>query len=269
MNRFDRLAAIFLQLQAKRLVSGPALAAQFGVSLRTIYRDLRSLEQAGVPLLGEHGVGYSLVEGYRLPPVMFTQPEALALLTAEKLAAHLTDAPTALLSGTAMDKVRAVLRHADRDHLATLAPHIQVLRPHDQPANSTAYQQLLTAIATHRLVRLDYQASNTAICTTRDIEPIGLYLSRQWHVVAYCRLRQGFRDFRLDRIQHLDLRAKVFAARPETLQQYWAEAAGQPKRSCSATSSPPCYPPWCSSSTPPNTSMAGPTSSRCLMGASN
>jgi predicted DNA-binding transcriptional regulator YafY len=225
MNRFDRLAAIFLQLQAKRMVSGPALAEQFGVSLRTIYRDLRSLEQAGVPLLGEHGVGYSLVEGYRLPPVMFTQEEAMALLTAEKLAVHLTDVPTARLSGTAMDKVRAVLRHADRDHLATLAPHIQVLGPRDQPAGSTTYQQLLTAIATHRLVRLDYQAADT--CTTRDVEPIGLYLSRQWHVVAYCRLRQAFRDFRLDRIQQLDLRSEVFAPRPETLQQYWAEAASR------------------------------------------
>ena len=77
-------------------------------------RDLRTLELAGVPLFGEAGVGYSLAEGYRLPPVMFTREEATALLTAEKLAAQLTDAPTAQLSGAAMDKLRAVLRHADR-----------------------------------------------------------------------------------------------------------------------------------------------------------
>jgi predicted DNA-binding transcriptional regulator YafY len=126
MNRFDRITAILIQLQARRVVSGPALAAQFGVSLRTIYRDLRTLELAGVPLFGEAGVGYSLAEGYRLPPVMFTHEEAAALLTAEKLAAQLTDAATAQRSGAAMDKLLAVLRHSDRDYLETLTPHIQV-----------------------------------------------------------------------------------------------------------------------------------------------
>lgn len=219
--------AILLQLQAKRLVSGPALAQQFGVSLRTVYRDLHTLEEAGVPLLSEHAVGYSLVEGYRLPPVMFTREEATALLTAEKLAAQLTDAPTARLSEAAMDKLRAVLRRPDRDHLATLAPHIQVLTPREQPAGSTIYQQLVTATASRRLVRLHYQALEAAAPSSRDIEPIGLYLSQQWHVVAYCRLRHSFRDFRLDRIQQLELREEVFAARPETLQQYWAEAANR------------------------------------------
>lgn len=222
MTRFDRITAIFIQLQARRVVSGPALAERFGVSLRTIYRDLRTLELAGVPLFGEPGVGYSLAEGYRLPPVMFTREEATALLTAEKLAAHLTDAPTARLSGAAMDKLRAVLRHADRDHLAALAPHIQVLEPRDQAARPSAYQQLVAAVATRRVVRLRYQAADSREPTIRDVEPIGLYLGRHWHVVAYCRLRQAFREFRLDRIEYLETRTEVFAARPETLQQYWA-----------------------------------------------
>jgi predicted DNA-binding transcriptional regulator YafY len=124
-----------------------------------------------------------------------------------------------------MDKVRAVLRRPDRDHLAALAPHIQVFAPRDQPADTASYQQLVTAIATRRLVRLHYQAPETDAPTVRNIEPIGLYLSRHWHVVAYCRLRQGFRDFRLDRIQQLELREEVVVPRPKTLQQYWAEAA--------------------------------------------
>ncbi|WP_046244130.1 helix-turn-helix transcriptional regulator [Hymenobacter terrenus] len=230
MNRFDRITAILIQLQAKRMISGPALAEQFGVSLRTVYRDLRTLELAGVPLIGEHGVGYSLVDGYRLPPVMFTREEATALLTAEKLAARLTDAPTARLSGAAMDKLRAVLRRPDRDHLEILAPHIQVLGPRDQADRPSAYQELVTAVATQRVVHLRYQAAEADAPTTRDIEPIGLYLSRQWHVVAYCRLRQTFRDFRLDRIQHLEVREEVFTARPETLQQHWAAEANRRHR---------------------------------------
>jgi predicted DNA-binding transcriptional regulator YafY len=217
MNRFDRVTALLIQLQAKRKVSGPALAEKFGVSLRTIYRDLRTLEEAGVPLIGEPGIGYSLAEGYRLPPVMFTREEATALLTAEKLAAQLTDTPTAQLSSAAMDKVRAVLRGPDRDHLDHLAPHIQVLGPRNQGRRPPVYQQLVAAIAMHRVVHLRYQAAENELPTTRDIEPISLTLSRQWQVVAYCR-----RHFRLDRIQDLELRPEVFVARPNLLQQHWA-----------------------------------------------
>jgi predicted DNA-binding transcriptional regulator YafY len=230
MNRFDRIVAILLQLQTRRVVSGPSLAAQFEVSLRTIYRDIRTLELAGVPLLGEPKVGYSLAEGYRLPPVMFTREEAAALLTAEKLAARLTDAPTAQLSGAAMDKLRAVLRRTDRDYLHSLTPHIQVVGHTGQPTGANTYQQLVAAVATQQVVHLNYQAVANEPATPRDIEPIGLYLTQHWHVVGYCRLRQAFRNFRLDRIQALTLRPEFFAPRPETLQQYWAERASQWQR---------------------------------------
>jgi len=230
MNRFDRITAILLQLQARRVVSGPALAERFGVSLRTIYRDLRTLELAGVPLFGEAGVGYSLAEGYRLPPVLFTREEATALLTAEKLAARLTDAPTARLTSAAMDKLRAVLRQPDRDHLESLTPHIQVLGPLSQPGQPSTYQQLVVAIATQQVARLSYQAAPSAAPAVREVEPIGLYLSQHWHMVAYCRLRQAFRNFRLDRIRELTISGEVFAPRPETLHHYWATEAARSGR---------------------------------------
>lgn len=232
MNRFDRIAAILVQLQARRVVRGPALAAQFEVALRTIYRDLHTLAQAGVPLCGEPGVGYSLAEGYRLPPVMFTREEATALLTAEKLAAGLTDDHTARLSAAAMDKLRAVLRQPDRDYLEDLSPHIQVLRRAPlppAPGGADAHQRLLAAIATARVVRLQYH-DGAGAATERDVEPIGLYLGQHWHAVAYCRLRQEFRDFRLDRIEQLQVLDVAFAPRTETLQHYWqAQAARHPQ----------------------------------------
>jgi predicted DNA-binding transcriptional regulator YafY len=227
VTRLARLVTLLTLLQTKRLLTATELAERFGVSTRTIYRDIRTLGQAGVPVVTQEGKGYSLLEGYRLPPVMFTRDEVTALLTAEKLAAHLTDTATAARTGAAMDKLRAVLRHADRDHLATLAPHIQVFGLRDQVNRPSTYQLLVTAVATQRVVRLRYQAVDHHAPTTRDIEPIGLYLSRQWHVVAYCRLRQAFRNFRLDRVEDATLREEAFAARPETLQHYWAAEASR------------------------------------------
>ncbi|QJD76977.1 helix-turn-helix transcriptional regulator [Spirosoma rhododendri] len=229
-TRLARLVALLTLLQTKRTLTASELARRFSVSTRTIYRDIRTLEQAGVPVVTVEGKGYTLLDGYRLPPVMFTSEEAIALLTAEKLAAGLTDTYTAQRTGAAMDKLRAALRRADRDKLETIAPHIQVLGSSDQPDRPNTYQQLVTAITQQQVVRLHYSAADTGESTVRDIEPIGLYLSQQWHTVAYCRLRQSFRNFRLDRIQQLSLTGEVFAARPETLQQYWADTANRAGR---------------------------------------
>ncbi len=229
MTRFDRIVALLVQLQTRRVVRGPALAAQFGVSLRTIYRDLRTLEEAGVPLCGEAGVGYSLADGYRLPPVMFSREEATALLTAEKLAARLTDPHTAGHTRAAMDKLRAVLRRPDREYLERLSPNIEVLpgRTAAQPAGDDVQARLLDAIAGQRVVQLDYCAAYSGEETSRAVEPIGLYFGQQWHLVAFCRLRQELRDFRLDRISRLHLRDESFAPRPETLQGYQQQLAAR------------------------------------------
>ena len=231
MNRFDRIMALLLQLQSRRMVRGADLAARFGVSLRTVYRDLRTLEEAGVPLCGEAGVGYSLAEGYRLPPVMFTREEATALITAGKLVAQLTDAHTARLSGEALDKLRAVLRGPDRDYLDALSPRITVLHPDrhrsGQQLLENAHPQLTAAIATNQVVRLAYRAGHAGITTERDVEPIALYYGQHWHLVAFCRLRQAFRDFRFDRMGAVQVRPESFAPRPDTLQTYWQEKARQ------------------------------------------
>lgn len=231
MNRFDRIAALLIQLQSRRVVKGQDLAVRFGVSLRTVYRDLRTLELAGVPLCGEAGVGYSLAEGYRLPPVMFTREEATALLMAEELVTQLTDAPTARLSRAAMDKLRAVLRRPDRDFLEALSPRIAILparHPHGTPPlAANLHQQLLLSVATQQVVALDYRAGYQGAPTQREVEPIGIYFGQYWHLVAFCRLRQEFRDFRLDRIADLQVRPAHFAPRPDTLHTYWAARAAQ------------------------------------------
>lgn len=223
ISRLSRLVTLLTLLQTKRVLTATELAHRFSVSTRTIYRDIRTLESAGIPIVTQEGKGYAMLEGYRLPPIMFTREEAIALLTAEKLASKLTDTVTAQQSGAAMDKLRAALRYSDRDYLETVAPYIQVLDPISVPEHPNTYQQLVTAVTSHRVVRINYQAAETGEATSREAEPIGLYLSQYWYLVAFCRLRQAFRNFRLDRITSLTLRDEVFPARPETLERYWAE----------------------------------------------
>src|ERR1700733_8650317 len=109
MNRIDRLSAILIQLQSHRLIKAQQIADKFSISLRTVYRDVHALQEAGT--------GYSLMEGYKLPPIMFNADEASALLTAAKLMQSKTDATSSKHYGSALDKIKAVLRLAEKDHI--------------------------------------------------------------------------------------------------------------------------------------------------------
>ncbi|MBC8010315.1 MAG: HTH domain-containing protein, partial [Burkholderiales bacterium] len=117
MNRTDRLVAIVLHLQGRRVVRAEDLAGRFAVSLRTIYRDMAALGEGGVPIAGEAGVGYSLVKGYHLPPVMLTADEAGALFLGGALVREFTDDSLRAPSLSALDKLRAVLPPDQRDHV--------------------------------------------------------------------------------------------------------------------------------------------------------
>src|SRR3982751_2500502 len=127
MNRLDRITTILIQLQSRKVVKAQDIAERFNISLRTVYRDMRYLAEAGIPLIGEAGVGYSIMEGYRLPPVMFTKEEATAFLMAEKLVEKFTDASTQRDYSTAMFKIKAVLRLSERDYLEDMEQHIAVI----------------------------------------------------------------------------------------------------------------------------------------------
>src|ERR1700710_1010899 len=128
MNRIDRISAILIQLQSRRVVKAADIAERFTISLRTVYRDIKTLEQAGIPLIGEAGVGYSIMDGFRLPPVMFTKEEAAAFLTAEKFVEKLTDASTMANHKSAMYKIRAILRTSEKDLLEDIDGNIEVFK---------------------------------------------------------------------------------------------------------------------------------------------
>ncbi len=207
MNRIDRLSAILIQLQSKRLVKAQHIADKFLISLRTVYRDVHALQQAGVPIIGEAGTGYSLMEGYKLPPVMFNADEASALLTAAKLMASKTDAGSLKHYTSALDKIKAVLRLSEKDHIEEIDEHIAVVQ---HPAfrfeapPELHLQPILKAIAHASVVEITYASLEKEEITSRKIEPVGVYnFGNHWHLIAFCRLRNDYRNFRTDRIEKL------------------------------------------------------------------
>jgi len=224
MNRLDRLTAILIQLQSKRVVTAQEIAERFNVSLRTVYRDIRTLEEGGIPLTGEAGVGYSIMDGYRLPPVMFTKEEATAFLTAEKLIEKLTDESTDESYKSAMYKIKAVLRASEKDYLETLDKHIEVLySPYMPPRKSlpNPIQVILKSISEKRLLTIEYFSNQNPEKTTRNIEPVGVfYLTNYWHLIAFCHLRNDYRDFRTDRISKISETTLLFKKEHPPLKTY-------------------------------------------------
>lgn len=223
MNRIDRLHAILTHLQSKKKVRAQEVADRFNISLRTVYRDVKALEESGVPVIGEAGSGYSIMEGYRLPPVMFTQEEASALLIGAKLAEQLTDASVKKYFDAALFKIKAILRTTDKEYVDQLTDHIEVLQSKIPVVHSS--NQYLAAIqkalVDKKLIFLRYQANSHEEITERLVEPIGLcYYGLNWHLIGWCRLRNGYRDFRLSRLIRLQLKDETFKSIHPSLQEY-------------------------------------------------
>jgi len=226
VNRIDRLHAILTHLQSKKRVTAQEIADRFEISLRTVYRDVKALDESGVPVIGEAGTGYSIMEGYRLPPLMFTQEEAAALVLGAMLAEEWTDDSVRKNLDTALFKIKAVLRSTDKDHMDLLAEHVKILRPRMAfEEDSTSSQHMVglqKAIVEKRVIFIHYCANYNDSITERFVEPIGLcYYSGSWHVIGWCRLRKDYRDFRLDRIKRLQIKDEGFESKShQSLQQY-------------------------------------------------
>lgn len=224
MNRIDRLTAILIQLQTKRIVRAEEISERFEISVRTVYRDVKALMEAGVPIGSEAGKGYFIVDGYHLPPVMFNQEEASAMLTAGKLVEKMTDESIRKAYESALTKIKAVLNNSEKDHLENLQSSIAVFRrPEHQPDFPNQYMaEIQKAISRKNLLTLSYLSAGKQEHTTRLVEPIGVvYYSGGWHLIAWCRLRNGYRDFRLDMIQACNNTGETFDHRSHyTLQEY-------------------------------------------------
>lgn len=219
MNRTDRLVAMVMFMQGRRLVKADELATHFEISVRTVYRDMSALSEAGVPISGEAGVGYSLVKGYHLPPVMLTADEASALFVGGEMVKHFTDASLGAPMAAGLDKLRAVLPSDRQDHVERLSRQTVVYGKLPGAVPDTGQQPWLLAVqksvVNRRVLQLRY-AGREREETTREVEPLGVvFYGGAWYLIAWCRLRRDFRQFRIDRIRDLSVGDERFAHRPD------------------------------------------------------
>lgn len=220
-KRLSRLTAILTQLQTKRLLTSTNLAEKFGVSIRTIYRDIRALEQAGVPILTEDGKGYILMEGYKIPPVMFTENQANALILAEQLVLKNKDTSFIKDYSEAIDKIKAVLRQTEKDKANLLADRTRFEQNINRERSSNNLSQLQNALTNFNLTKIEYTNEDNKT-TSRLIEPFALISTTEnWLMVAWCRVRKDFRYFSLDRIKKMEILSEKFTPHKLTLQEYF------------------------------------------------
>lgn len=213
LKKFDRVAAILTQLQSKPLVRAQDLAEKFEVSVRTIYRDVKTLENAGIPIVGEAGSGYSLMDGYKLPPVMFTKEEVLSFITAEKLMQKFSHQSLGFHYQTAMEKVRSVLKYSDKDLIQNIEKQIDVFNYHPETGDSikNVIPTILESIAEKKQLSIEYKTVDSRV-TNRVIEAVGVFFEfNYWYIMAFCTLRKDFRQFRVDRIRQISKTQNSFS----------------------------------------------------------
>ncbi|WP_264531095.1 helix-turn-helix transcriptional regulator [Flavobacterium sp. N502540] len=222
LKRLSRLTAILIVLQTKRLLTASELAEKFLISKRTIYRDIKALEQAGVPILTEEGKGYTLMDGYKIPPVMFSESEANALITAEQLVLKNKDASFVKEYTAAISKIKSVLRNNTKDKANLLSNRIVSGLNNNNDRTSNNLSTLQLALTNFNLVRIKYFSPDNNQTTNRVIEPFAMYtFDENWLLIAFCRLRKDYRAFRLDRIADLTVEDEVFEPHKITFEEYF------------------------------------------------
>jgi predicted DNA-binding transcriptional regulator YafY len=212
MRRADRLFQIVQLIRGRRLTTAEFLSQRLEVSVRTVYRDVAALQQQGVPIDGEAGVGYRMKAGFELPPLMFSAEEAQSLVAAVRLAQPQLDALLSQRADEALGKILAVLpgpARAAAESLAVYAPWSGL-----DEAMRQRLGQLREATESRHKLRLDYLDLNEQP-SQRVVRPLACFFwGPVWTFAAWCELREDFRSFRVDRVQQLTLLEQRFRDEP-------------------------------------------------------
>lgn len=205
MNRrpTTRVLAALELLQTHKRISGPELARRLDVSVRTVRRYIAALEDIGIPVTAEQGRdgAYTLVAGFKLPPMMFTDEEALALAIGLLAVRELGIAEAVPAAETAQAKLDRVMPESVRFRLGGVdgTVRLRIANPH-RSSTEVPLGTLCAAAQARQRVRLRYESPASG-ATTRDFDPYGISYQRgRWYAVGMCHLRKDLRTFRLDRI---------------------------------------------------------------------
>lgn len=214
--------AILFKLQTKTSIPVEKLSGHFQVSRRTIYRDLASLKQAGVPIIQIEGKGFGLMEGYRLPPIMFTEEEANALIFGEKMIAKTKDESLIHEFTKATDKIKSVLRTSEKEKADFLSKRTIIGKNWNEERTSSYLSNIQKALTNFQVIKIEYRKEGATESSRREVEPFAIYhnTSENWVLIAWCRMREEFRSFRVDRIQKLYCSPEKFVPHKMTLDEY-------------------------------------------------
>lgn len=221
MNRTDRLLSILIELQRKQTVTARSLAEKFETCKRTIYRDMQALSESGVPIFSMPGQGYSLMDGYFLPPIQFKPEEAVTLLLGSDYVEQNLNSAFSIHAKSAKEKLEVILPSEQQKKVKELRETFRFLSgtfSHQRFAQEQLEKQLLLlqeAIQKQYCVSFSYRKPNQSEQSKRTVNPYGLVnISGIWYIVAHCLLRKQIRHFRLDRMDNLQ-QEQTFFTKPE------------------------------------------------------
>lgn len=222
MQQLQRLISILTLLKSRRVLTATELSDKFDVSIRTIYRDVQKLIEAGVPVITLEGRGYTLMDGYTVAPVQFTEKQANALITAQHLVTRTNDSSFVADFEEALTKIKSVFRSSILEKSELLNDKIHVFDTRIESISSNALSEIQLAITNFNYVEINYRKANDPSVSFRKIEPCAIYSTEnKWILIAWCHLRKDYRAFRIDRIQHFKILADLFEDRKFSMQQHF------------------------------------------------
>jgi predicted DNA-binding transcriptional regulator YafY len=210
----SRVLTVLELLQARPSITGPELASRLEMDVRTVRRYITHLQDVGIPIesnIGRYG-GYRLRPGFKLPPLMFTEEEGMAIVLGLLTSSWLEIEQSSVAVEGALAKVSRVLPLKARERLQAISSHV-VLFPHTQPQarpDASLLIDLSQAIQASQRITFDYRSWNQE-STHRKVEPYGITgWKGHWYLSGYCCMREGYRTFRLDRIQQVQILTETF-----------------------------------------------------------
>ena len=210
MKRIERLTGIITFLQSRKYTSLERLVEKFNVSERTIYRDMVSLHEINVPISYEHGRGYYILDDHFIPPVSFSEEEAVALTLAGRLMKRYSDAKTNEHFDNALDKIKYALDARQKEIVENITDTLRFPEYDSRRNQENHLYAVQFAIIKKRILRIVY-VNRLEELSEREIEPIGLtFYSNHWHTIAYCWKRGAYRDFIIPSIQELEITTSNF-----------------------------------------------------------